>query len=185
MASKGSKWAKIKDQYPRIALDSDYSEKIEAVLNSPMAECELLTIFGVEDKRPLRALPFELIVKIYNYYRDLKENLENELSTIQLMIEAAEFKVIEHYEANDLLTQKFDDGSSITVAPDPVVSVENAQEFYAWIKADPNRIGAFKLAEYVNPQTAKAGVKALLETNQAPPPGVKVFYDNKLTRRKG
>lgn len=191
--AKGSKWAKIKEQYPKLQLDGDYTSKIEAVLNASVPLGDLQT-FGERfssdltehfTETPLRALEFENVVRIYNHYRDEKERLENELSTLNLKLEAVEFKIEEHYEANDLLTQKFDDGSSITVAPDPVVSVSDARAFYAWLKEDPTRVAVFKLAEYVHPQTAKAGVKALLELNQPAPPGIDVFYQNKLTRRSG
>lgn len=200
MATKGSKWAKIKSQYPKLALDGDYASKIDAVLNSPIPSADITDemllrsssdvlkqrqLFNLLLETPLRALDFIDVVKIYNLYRDKKEELENELSTLNLKLEAVEFKIEEHYEAHDLLTQKFDDGSSITVAPDPVVSVGDDAAFYAWVKADPDRVSRFKLAEYINPQTAKSGVKELLEKNAPPPPGIEVFYQNKLTRRSG
>lgn len=196
MAAKGSKWAKIKTQFPKIALDGDYASKIDAVRNAPVPLCDLNTVPSsimtaetiVEvGSTPLRALEFEKVVKVYNLYRDKKEELENELSTINLKIEAVEAGIEEHYEAHDLLTQKFDDGSSLTVSPDPVVTVADDTAFYAWVKADPERVSRFKLAEYINPQTTKSGIKELLEKDvkAALPPGVEVFYQNKLTRRSG
>lgn len=201
MASKGSKWAKIKSQFPKIALDGDYASKIDAVRNSPMPQLDiengvfetcpreegLRTEVEIVLDTPLRALEFTTVVKVYNLYRDKKEELENELSTINLKIEAVEAGIEEHYEAHDLLTQKFDDGSSLTVSPDPVVTVADDTAFYAWVKADPERVSRFKLAEYINPQTTKSGIKELLEKDvkAALPPGVEVFYQNKLTRRSG
>lgn len=187
MASKGSKWAKIKEQYPKLPLDAEYAQKIEAVLNSPVPGCDAieagLTDQWVKDD-PLRTYSIDALVAIYNAWRGDKERLEDELSGVNLKLEAVERMIEEYYDANGLLTQKFDDGTSITVSPDPVVNVEDSQAFYAWVKEDAERVSKFKLAEYINPQTAKAGVKAMLEQNlHTLPPGVKVYYQNKLSRR--
>lgn len=191
--AKGSKWAMLKGQFPKLELDSDYTYKIETVLNAPvpLEDAKSFAIRFSSDvteyitTTPLRALDFQTIVKLYNCYREQKEELENLLSVAQLKLEATERMIEEHYEANDLLTQKFDDGSSITVSPDPVVTVEDQQVFYAWVKEDPERIATYKLAEYIHPQTAKAQIKALLEVNKPKPPGIAVFVQSKLTRRSG
>lgn len=174
---KGSKWAKLREQYPKMPMDAEYGERIEVVLNSQWN-------VGVDDNQaPLRALPFTEHVAIYNMLRERKEHLENQLTEANLFLEAVEQCIAGYYEVHDLLTQKFEDGTSITVAPDPVVTVSNEQEFYDWVKADEQRKADYKLREYIFPATAKSQTKALLENGSEPPPGVSVFYQNKFTRR--
>lgn len=189
-----SKWAKLKSQFPKMPVDADYSEKINAILNAPVPFDDLIGIGEtiVPDVTvPLRTYALKGVVRVYNYYRDEKERLENELSTLQAKLEAAEFCIEEYYDAHDLLTQKFEDGSSITVAPDPVVNVVDEVAFYAWVLENADRKRDYKMREYVHPGTAKAQVKTRLENKEllandtAVPPGVKVFYQNKLTRRSG
>jgi len=183
--AKGSKWAKLRDQYPKLPLDAEYEQKVEAILNAPIPADDQVGADIITGDQPLRALPLNQVVAFYNLLREDIEELNNQLHALNAKLEACEFKISEHFEANDILTQKFEDGSSITVAPDPVVSVENESQFIGWVSADDARKAQFKLKLTVHPSTTKSEVKKLLEENAEVPPGVRVFYLNKLTRRSG
>lgn len=183
--AKGSKWAKLKEKFKALPMDADYSAKIEAILNSPVPENDLVQA-GLGDlfnDSPMRTLANPEITALYRYWRRQLDDLKAIESVINAQVEAAEQKIAEHFDANDLLTQKFDDGASLTVAPDPIVTVAKESEFYSWVREDANRKAIFNLKEYIHPQTAKAQVKLLLEQNAELPPGIEVNYINKLTLR--
>lgn len=171
---KGSKWAGLREKYPKMPMDAEYGERVEVVLNSPVP--------GGTDV-PLRAMPFNEHIQLYNYLRNGLDKLDDLKSEMNLQLEAVEHLIAGYYEAHDILTQKFDDGTSITVAPDPVVSVANETEFYGWLKAEPDRAVDYKMREYVFPATVKSQVKWLLENGGEPPPGVAVFYQNQFTSK--
>lgn len=168
-----SKWEWLQGKFPKLAPEQGWQERIDTILNSPAFP-------GL--KGMVRDLPNPQIVDRYNLARKHKEELEAQVSALNLEIEAYTFLLGERYEDEGVTSKKFADGSTITITvePYPQVKPEGKEDFLNWIKSEG--MESMLTLPY---QTMASMVKARLEGGQMLPPGVDVFLRSKLSRRAG
>lgn len=68
----------------------------------------------------------------YIKLRRRKDELEEQLSALQLRIDAAEQLIPELWEAEDIQSLKLADGASVAVQPTPYAGVEDKESFRQW-----------------------------------------------------
>lgn len=121
-----------------------------------------------------------LMIK-YAECRKKVDDLEDQLSAANLMVEAAAQLLVEVYEGEGLQSQRIGGVGTVRVEYKPHASVTNKEEFHAWCLEN-----GFGPQMHLMWQTTNSIAKEKILNAEEPPPGVKVF--NKptpvLTREK-
>jgi hypothetical protein len=168
------KWEFLKGKYPKLAPDSDYQEKVRQVQESDYYEVD-----GAGGPR-LREVSDVDLCNWYNNKRRLKDQLEAELKVLELEVQAATQLFVERFESQDVQKIKFQDGTTLSVNPEPYPYVQDQQKLLTWVRQQ----GLESLLT-LNYQTLASLTKERLLEGKPLPEGVDVFLKSKLTRRGG
>ena len=173
------KWSSFKDQYPALPLDAERQDKINAVLDAEH-DCGALNPLMAGQKMKVRNMPNHLVATVYNALRQKKDKLVEDLSVLELEIEALTQLFVTRFEDEGIQSQRFEDGTllSITDAPYPIVKDKLALR--EWV----DKQGLSDMLS-LNYQTLASLVKERLsgQVNEPLPNGVDVYMKTTLTRR--
>jgi hypothetical protein len=164
------KWDYLRSKYPKVPVDADYQQKVDAILDT---EAEG---YGLK----LRELPDADLKNVYVEKRAELDGLNAMVKTLTLEIEAITRLMVEHMEEEGQSNITFDDGISIGHSVEPYPFVEDQAKLLEWVKK--NNMEAMLTLNY---QTMSSLVKERLEgkVNEPLPEGVNVFMKDKLSCR--
>lgn len=156
------KWAMLKGVVPPIPPDLDYQRKVDFVKNEKYAGQSKADI-GRE----------------YLALRAEKEELEARIKELNIGIEATSQLMIHEMEGHGENSFRLDTGETLAIKDEPYCSVEDKDAFNAWVH-ESGQEGLFS----VHYQTLSALTKDRMINGQNPPPGIKVFLKQSITRYK-
>lgn len=170
------KWAYLKEKYPKIPVDAEYQQKIDAVLDDASEDNPTFKRYGL----PLRELPDNDFKEEYLKRRDELDDINARLKVLNLEIEAMTRLLVARFEDEGTSSVTYDDGVSLGVSPEPYPFVEDPAALLAWIK----RKGMEDMLT-LNYQTMASLVKERLEgkVNEPLPDGINVYMKDKLSCR--
>jgi hypothetical protein len=154
------KWSHLKNDLERAPVDRSWQEKV----NEFKADIP-------RDRASLTAA--------YNAVRDLKEDVEDFLKSLNTEEAAIVQLLVDDLETDGLTQIRTGDGTSFSLKDDVYTSVEDRAAFMAWIKE--NGLEDILSVHY---QTMNGMVKERFENAQPLPPGLKAFYKTGILRRK-
>jgi predicted acyl esterase len=163
------KWSAYKDTLPRLdGNDPSYQERVN----------ERKQAFSV-DPRTQGKPSLGLLGDWYNQKRLEKDALNEQLSDVNLELEALTQILVDKLEETGLTQVRLTDGSTLSLKDEPYTKVTDRETFVAWIKSQ----GLDALLS-VNYMSANSLVKERLMAGEPAPDGVDVFLKTSLTRRK-
>jgi hypothetical protein len=156
------KWSGLRGTLPPAPLENDYQNRVN------VRKTELAHLSQTEKARQ------------YITCRDNKDRLNEEISRLNLDIEALSQMLIPQMEQDGVDMFRLDSGESLSIKDEPYSSVDNRPMFLTWIR---NQNLEDLLT--VNYQTMNSMVKERLTKGLQAPPGIKVFLKQSITKRKG
>ena len=126
---------------------------------------------------PVGTTPVEL-AKMYRQRRKAKDELDAKLSIAEVELTAVVQRIAVVFEAQDVTSIKLDDGSSVSLQPEPYAQIEDREAFRAWCQTN-----GFERAMILPWQTMNALTKERLLSGEAEPDGVKAFSRTKIVLR--
>ena len=164
---KVGKYDHIIDGLPRILhSDEEYQVKVDAVKGRIQSEGRIV-------------LNANSLAREFSKLRYEKEELEREMSLLDLQIEAIQQLGVEHYENEGTKSLTLDDGSVVRHHAEPYAKVEDREQFRRWcIKEGLER--SLSLAW----QTTNSLTKELLLKGEPAPPGIKATQKHKFVWNK-
>lgn len=164
------KWSWLRGKFPKFqAEDADHAlriQKAQEAIKLELQEAGLPVDLGQLGER-------------YNKERNLKDKKEDELSDINLKIEALTQMVTTEFDQQHITQFRLDNGASISLKDDAYTQVVDKDEWLGWVK----ETGREHLLS-VHYQTMNSLVKEMLEQGVEPPPGLKVFLKTGLILRR-
>ena len=160
------KWSHLKSSLPAFEnLDSEWIEKVQA------RSCGIKGEHGAD---------WKLVVSGYEAARGEKDVLETRIKELNIEIKAHELLILDRMDGEGATSIRTTNGALYYVIDEPRASVEDRAAIRVWFEEHG-------MAEVLAPpwQTLNAICKDRLERNEPLPPGVRVFMDTKLGRRKG
>lgn len=180
------KWGFLKGKYPAAPLDGDRFAKMSAILDS-VAPTDLVSPDEAEKKFTLRQLSDFQLNRYITNRRTLKARIEAQLDLTKLELEAVEREIYKRFDDTGKDNTRFEDGVLLSKSEEPYPVVTDEAALLAWIKTN-------QLEDILslNWQTMKTMVKEILLPEKGKdqkfstlPPGVDVFYKQKLRRSGG
>jgi hypothetical protein len=170
------KWSYLRDKYPKMPVDANYQQKIDAVLDDDSEENQVVKAYGL----PLRKLSDEDFKNEYLKRRDELDDLAARQKVLNLEIEAMTRLTVERFENDGTSSVTYDDGVSLGHSVEPYPFVDDQAALLAWVKR--NGMEAMLTLNY---QTMASLVKERLEgkVNEPLPDGVNVYMKDKLSCR--
>ena len=160
-----SKYAKVIDRLPRLLnTEPAYQEKVNAV------KVELL-----------KELPRHAIALATHYaaLRAAKDAVEEQLSDVNLQLEAISQLLVDQYESEGGTSVKLHDGHTVSVQYEPYAQVVDREPFRLWCVAND-----LEKALTLPWQTTNAITKERLLAGLAEPDGIKAHARTKIVLRK-
>jgi hypothetical protein len=187
------KWSGLKGTVPTAPIDSDFQSRVNAAKSAvryvttdgEFTEIELTELNRVispntvEREFTFDQLSQQELGKRYTELRDKKDALEAQEKKINLELEAVQQLLIPKMEQNGMDLYRMPSGDSLSIKDEPYCSVADKDAFTSWIK----ETGQESLLT-VHYMTLSAMTKDRLQTGQNPPPGIKVFLKQSITRRR-
>lgn len=170
MAKKPGKWAHLKDVYPKMPADLDYTDKVRAAMK---------TIIRDEDGGlPVEGWDEIELANALDAARDRKAKAEDAASFQEMLIYGITKILVDRFEEDNKTSVSFKDGSSLGISVDVYPFVQDKTLLRAWIVEQ-------KMEDMLqlNFQTMSSMVKERLEAGEVLPPGVDVYLKDKLSRR--
>jgi hypothetical protein len=171
-----------KAQFAKYQQEPEYQERVDK------AKAYFCVTCGVElgshdDQHPFR--PLNSLTKVDLAHelaldKAAKEDLENLVKARNLRIEAIQQLMNVQLEDEGVTSFKLPDGRTFFQKQDVYVSVDNKEEFYSWLEANPS----FDDLWSVNYQTASSLVKSRIQDGVEVPPGIKVFVKETIQIRR-
>lgn len=171
------KWDKLKGKYPKLAPDSSYAEKLDAVLDSPAPQEYL----GAHDDGlglTVRCLSDFQLARMYEDVRIRVDQLEADLKAAKLEQEALTREFTGRFEDAGEVSKEFEGGMSLGAGVEPYPVVADQQKMLKWVR--DNGLESMLTFNY---QTMASYVKQCIEGGKPLPDGVDVFLKDKLTCR--
>lgn len=161
------KWTALKKKYPKVIDPEDeYQQKVEKLARTKLALSDV-------------ALKEEFI-----RLKRLKENLQDQITTLTLELKAVESVFISRMEARGGEAQiKFEEGITLYLIDEPEFRVGEPENFRQWIDGDSANAAEFPLT--VNANTLKSRLKARMEAGQELPPGTEISWVNTKLGARG
>ena len=160
------KWSHLKSSLPAFENpDSEWMDKVRARSGEIKAE---------------HGADWKPVVRGYEASRGEKDALDSRIKELNVEIKAYEILILDRMDGEGASSIRTTDGALYYVLDEPRASVEDRAAVRAWFEEHG-------MAEVLAPpwQTLNAICKDRLERNEPLPPGVRVFMDTKLGRRKG
>jgi hypothetical protein len=152
------KYTHLRGKLPTLPQDESYQSRVTE---------ERQRVLGTADSTGANTA---YLTRLYADARGRKATIEEELSRVNLTLEALEQMIVERLQEDQQTSLKLADGASIYLTDDIRPSVKDRDGVVAWLKST----GQEALLS-VNPQTLKGLVRNLLENGQDLMPGVEVF----------
>ena len=170
------KWTYLKEKYPKIPVDAEYQQKVDAILDDKSEENPTFKRYGLS----LRELPDNDFKEEYLKRRDEVDDINARLRVLNLEIEAMTRLTVSRFEEEGTSSVTYDDGVSLGHTVEPYPFVEDPVALLAWIK----RKGMEAMLT-LNYQTMASLVKERLEgkINEPLPDGINVYMKDKLSCR--
>jgi hypothetical protein len=173
-------------------MSGKYSEVVKTLSREPVKDTAYQT--RVDEKkaeilRTLQEVTPESLGKAYAMSRALKDDIEGELSLLNLELAALEQLITTSHEAGDPGwgaygaspdTVRLPTGASISVGVEPLTAVEDKEAFRVWCIDN-----GYEHQLQLWPSTANAMVKDRLLEGLSTPDGVRVYMRNKILFRRG
>lgn len=171
----GSKYGKVIDKLPREmeAEDSSFQEKVTARKNKIRAE-------AVSEDNPTGLLYASRLAASYADIRRDKEDLKEELSEIEVDLEAHAQLMMDQFENEGITSQKLDDGQSVSVRYEPNAQVVDKEAFRLWCIKE----GLEKQLQ-LHHSTTVSLVKERLLSGDPEPDGIRATARKKVSLTKG
>lgn len=172
------KWSRLKGQVPLAPVEQGWQDKVNAAKSQPKVvetndgDLQILS-------PPLIQLSKVEKARRYCELRDQKDRLEDQISDINVSLEALSQLMIAEMENEGTDLFRLDSGDSLSIKDEPYSSVNERPKFIEWI----NSTNQQDLLS-VNYQTMNSMVKNRLEQGLSAPPGIKVFLKQSITRRR-
>ena len=168
-----SKWAGIVNKLPKLEL-ADVDPERAAIVEA--FKTAILEQFAANNdgKKPSATD----LVRLYRERRVAKDSLKDELSELQVEIDAYEELLKKQFEAEGAQTIKLEDGCSVAVQSEPTAKITNKEQLRLWCIANGY------VNEMVLPYpTVNSLVKTRLSDGLPEPPGVEAkAWDNVVLR---
>ena len=116
----------------------------------------------------------------YTKFRDEKDDIEEELKTLNSKITAITELIIEKFEGDEISAVRTEAGYLVSTKYDPYASVKDKEAFIAWVKKE-----GYENLLTIQWQTMNSITKELLENGMAAPDGVEVFLKPGLRLTRG
>jgi hypothetical protein len=181
-----------KEQFARFEQPPDYQTRVDEVKNSTCALCWVPKEehqngggTGTPGAHAFISLSSMSNVELAHILAEAKTNKELHEALVKKdneKIEAINQLMNVLFEDAGYTSFKLPDGRTFFQKQDVYVSVEQKEEFYAWLDAnveDPDSLYS------INYMTAASLVKTRIEEGKELPPGVKVFIKESVQIRKG
>ena len=173
-----------KAQFVKFEAPPEHQQRVDAIKNSTCATCKkaIDECDGSHPFHPLSAMTNVQLAHELAAQKNTKEALEAQVKVANEWIEAINQLMNTLFEDAGFTSFKLPDGRTFFQKQDVYVSIENKEEFYAWIDTnveDPRSLYS------VNYQTAASLVKSRIEEGKELPPGAKVFIKETVQIRKG
>ncbi len=151
--AKPRRWDKLKERFEPF-VDPTYREKVD----ENRAKFAHLFLGDLKDE--------------YAKSRLERDDLEDQVSKINIDLMALSQLLVEHLEANGLRSISTDAGHVIGTTVEPQITPEDLGKFEEWVSADPSLDYVWS----VNPMTRQSMVKAILDDgdDEKLPPGLKI-----------
>lgn len=163
-----SKYAKFRETLPKLPIDKDpkfggekHQEKVEKA-----------------KKEYLQKTASEL-VELYETYRKLKDEKENELKSIQVLLDAVSQCLVSSFEENGISSLKLLSGGTVRIDPDPILQYEDKEKFRLWCIEN-----GYEREMHLVWQTANALLKAKLVAGEPYPDGLSAWMRDKISYTK-
>lgn len=158
------KYAHLEGKLPRtLNTDAKHQEKVDALKASLVVE-----------RSPAS------LAQAYASLRREKDELSEQLSELQVRVDAVAQLLAEAYENEGVASLKLGDGSSVSVQLEPSAKVEDKEAFRLWCIAN-----GLERSLQLWPSTTNALVKERLLEGAPEPDGVTAVMITKLVLRRG
>lgn len=155
------KWTGLRGQVPPAPIDESWQQQVN------LKKTEFLqTLPQTSDKG-----------REFCRLRDEKDALEEKVKKINVELEALSQLMVSEMETDRIDMLRLSSGDSLSIKDEPYASVEDKSKFISWIKES----GQEDLLS-VHYQTMLAMVKDRLVSGGQPPPGLKLFIKQSITR---
>lgn len=173
--AKVHKWAFLKGKYPTIPMDADWMSKIDMVLDTEIERGESDDDFA--SKVTVRDLSDAALARRYNEVRGAKDELEAKVAVMNIEIAAYQRLFEQRFEDEGISSKLFEDGTRVTISPEPQVQIEDRAAILEWI----HETGQQELLTF-NSSTMAALVKNCILEGKVLPPGVNVNMSSRFSR---
>ena len=166
-----SKYASLKGKVAAFEPEPEFQKKVEAAKREIVGDSEA-TDANVSH-----------LAMLFAQHQARKHDLEEQISDLNIGIEAISQLIVESLEGEDISSVKLDSGATVYLSYTPYPSVEDREKVMEWIKKNK-----MKSLLSVNYQTMKAMVSEQLAAGKPTIPGIKVFLKSQariLNGRKG
>ncbi len=116
----------------------------------------------------------------YAMVRRQKDKLKEELSKLEISLQAYEQLIIEQFENEATKSLTLDDGDNIRTQPEPYLKVEDKELFRQWCVAQGH-----EREMHLWPSTANAMLKERLLEGEAEMPGTRAYVRTKVVFTRG
>lgn len=173
------KWDILRGKYPKLPLEGGYLDKVNAILDSP-APKDVLGPAEEDLELSIRMLSDFQLNKLYVKCRNRADELNVELTQLNLEEEAYTRAFIDRFEEAGTTKVDFENGTQIGVSVEPYPFVKDQAAMLAWIKKN-----GMEAMLTLNWQTMASMVKDRLsgKVKEPLPDGVEVFMKDKLSCR--
>lgn len=186
------KWSGLRGAVPTAPIDADFQGRINAAKSEPRyilpnGEFRLSEIIALNpnfDPNGEHEFSFDRLQKVekgrrYCAVRDEKDELEERIKKLNVELEALSQLLITDMEREGTDLFRLQTGESLSIKDEPYVSIANKDVFLGWIKQ--NNMEDLLTVHYM---TMSSMTKDRLVQGLEPPPGLKVFLKQSITRRR-
>lgn len=164
------KYAGVIDTLPRLlATEASYQDKVNIV------KAEIIRKVRENTGMPPSG---SFLAARYDEQREVKDKIEDELSAVNLELEAYSQLIVDQFEAEGVSNVRLDTGPMIGVQMEPYAQVENRDTCREW--AISNGLERSLMLPW---QTLNSISKEKLLKGEPPPDGVKIYAKAKIVRR--
>jgi len=169
-------WSGLKGQVPLAEVDPDWQSRVNIAKTRSRVE-------ATEDGSVAYAEPAFMDLsktdkaRKYCELRDEKDELEAKVKALNVDLEALSQLMISEMEAEGSNSFRLATGESLSIKDEPYCSVENKDTFLTWVKE--SNLSDLLTVHYM---TLSSMTKDRLKQGLNPPPGIKVFLKQSITR---
>jgi hypothetical protein len=172
MSQKAGKYSEVVSRLPHLEEEPNYQAKVN------FKKAELIAAHADDPATALTSAAS--LARKYQQFRTLKEDIETELSDLQIALTAVEQLLTERYEVEGVTNMKLEDGSSVGIQFEPYAQVVDRQAARQWAVAN-----GYEDRLMLPWQLMNAVTKEHLLNGEPEPDGVKAHTRAKIVLRRG